>query len=53
MYNIKESVKEIIRNCESCHRTKMMTMTTKDEIIVLAAIGPGKVYIPICDLGTM
>ena len=49
MCDIKESVKEIIRKCESCQRTKVMTTRTKEETVKLTANEPlEKIYIDIC-----
>ena len=49
MHNMKESVKETIRHCEACQRTKVVTTKTREETIKLTATEPGeKIYIDIC-----
>ena len=49
MNNIKESVKETIKLCEACQRSKVVTTKTKEETIKLIATEPGeKIYIDIC-----
>ena len=49
MSNIKESVKDVIKHCEACQRTKVVTTKTKEETIKLIAAEPcEKIYIDIC-----
>jgi hypothetical protein len=49
MSNIKDSVKDTIRQCEACQRTKAMTTRTAEETIKLTAEEPWeKIYIDIC-----
>ena len=49
MYNLKEEVKETIRHCEPCQRTKTITTKTKEDTIRLTAKEPWeKIYIDIC-----
>ena len=51
MCDIKEPSKVIIRNCESWHRTKVMTTRTKEETVDLTPIEPlEKVYIGILSI---
>ena len=48
MSNIKESVKDIIKHCEACQRTKVVTTKTKEEAINLTATEPCEnIYIDI------
>jgi len=51
MNNIKESVKETIKLCEACQRTKVIKTNTKEYTINLIATESGeKIYIDICRL---
>jgi hypothetical protein len=49
MNKMKQSVREIIGQCEHCQKTKVVTTRTKEETIKLTAEEPWeKVYIDIC-----
>ena len=45
---IKETVKEVLKRCDACAKTKMVTVKTKEDTIKLSAIEPWeKIYIDI------
>ena len=49
MSRIKETVKEVLKMCDACARTKVVTVKTKEETIQLSAKEPWeKIYIDIC-----
>lgn len=49
MEKLRESVTEIMKNCEACQRNKVVTIKTKEETIQLSATEPfEKIYIDIC-----
>jgi len=49
MLQIKKMIKDAIRECEACQRNKVVTTTTKEEMIQLSANEPfEKLYMDIC-----
>jgi len=49
MTRIKETVKEVLKRCDACARTKVVTVKTKEKTIKLSAKEPWeKIYIDIC-----
>ena len=49
MLQMKEMIKDTIRECDACQRNKVVTMTTKEETIQLSANEPfEKLYMDIC-----